>query len=407
MFSAASLLTTILLALSIMGSLVEVNNSPITLPIVRRLNVSDGTINLLQQDKARVAAFKDQSLKHGGHGTPAANVGNGYYIAVGIGSPATTYFLIVDTGSSNTWVGAKTPYVSTSTSTFTGEHVAVSYTTGHFSGYEYIDTVDLGNGLTIAQQSIGVAAADTSGNWGNADGILGLGPVGLTKGSLTDESGTTIPTITDNLHNQGTIHREIVSISFEPITSAQATVNGELTFGGTVKNKHAGPITYTPITNAYPSSRFWGIDQSISYGSSLIMSSTAGIVDVGTTFIHIASYAYKNYKSATGGTLDAATGLLLISSAQYAALENLNFNIGGETFSLTPNAQIWPRVLNAYVGGSSNGIYLVVSDVGSPSGKGFDFVNGYPFTERFLTVFDSSRSRIGFANTPYTGATTN
>ncbi|KAG2140216.1 aspartic peptidase domain-containing protein [Suillus bovinus] len=406
MFSAASLLTIISLALSIIGSFVEVNNSPITLPIARRLNVSNGTINLLQQDKARLAAFKDQSLKHDGHGTPAANVGNGYYIAVGIGNPATTYFLIVDTGSSITWVGAKTPYVSTSTSTSTGQHMTYVYGTGYFSGTEYIDTVDLGNGLVIAKQSIGVAT-DVSSGWGNADGILGLGPVGLTKGSLTAESGTTIPTVADNLHSQGTIHREVFSISFEPITSAQANVNGEITFGGTVKNKHAGPITYTPITTINPASGYWGIDQSITYGSTLIMSSTAGIVDVGTTFIHIATDAYENYQSATGGTPDAATGLLLISSAQYAALENLDFHIGSETFSLTPNAQIWPRVLNAYIGGSSNAIYLVVNDIGTTSGEGFDFVNGYPFIERFLAVFDASRSRVGFAKTRFTDATTN
>ncbi|KAG2141410.1 aspartic peptidase domain-containing protein [Suillus bovinus] len=406
MLSAASLLTIILLALSIMGSLVEVNDSPITLPIARRLNVSNGTTNLVQQDKARVTAIKDQSLKHGGHSVPLGNSLGVYLLEVGIGSPATTYDLIVDASTANTWVGAKTPYVSTSTSTFTGESVAVSYQRASFSGYEYIDTVDLGNGLIIAQQSIGVAY-HTTGDWGDADGILGLGPVGLTKGSLPDESGTTIPTITNNLHSQGTIHREIVSMYFEPATSAEMTASGELTFGGTVKKEHVGPITYTPTTNANPSSNYWGIDQSISYGSSMIMGPVAGIVDAGTTFIYIATYAFNTYQSATGGTPDAATGLLLISSAQYAALQNLNFNIAGETFSLTPNAQIWPRALNSYIGGSSSGIYLIVADIGMPSSKGYDFINGYAFIERFLTVFDSSRSRVGFANTMYTDATTN
>ncbi|KAG2140221.1 aspartic peptidase domain-containing protein [Suillus bovinus] len=406
MFSTASLLTIFVLALSITGSPVKVRNSPITLPIARRLNVSDGTINLVQQDKARVAALQDHILKHGGHSTPATNLGNGYFVAVNIGSPATTYNLIIDTGSSNTWVGAKTPYVGTSTSSSTGERVQVTYGAGYFSGTEYIDTVDFGNGLTIAQQSIGVAN-NTSDNWGDADGILGLGPVGLTEGSLIDDPGMTIPTVTNNLHSQGAIHRETVSIYFEPIYGVQTIINGELTFGGTVKKEHAGSITYTPITNAYPASNYWGIDQSITYGALTILSSTAGVVAVGTTFIHIATDAYETYKSATGGTPDAATDLLLISSAQYAALENLDFNIGGETFSLTPNAQIWPRVLNTYIGGSSNGIYLVVNDLGTTSGKGFDFVNGYPFVERFLTVFDASRSRVGFANTPYTDATTN
>lgn len=42
--------------------------------------------------------------------------------------------LIVDTGSSNTWVGAGTKYVASSTSHDTGDKVSVSYGSGSFSG---------------------------------------------------------------------------------------------------------------------------------------------------------------------------------------------------------------------------------------------------------------------------------
>jgi hypothetical protein len=43
------------------------------------------------------------------------------------------------------------------------------------------------------------------------------------------------------------------------------------------------------VTIAYPASDYWGIDQSISYGSTPILSTTAGIFDSGTTLILIAS----------------------------------------------------------------------------------------------------------------------
>ncbi|KAG2114236.1 aspartic peptidase domain-containing protein [Suillus discolor] len=404
MFPAASLLTIIPLALSITASPIEVVNSPITLPIARRLNVSNGTINFLQQDRDRITALKDRTLKHSGHNTPLTNVGNIYLIAVGVGSPPTTYNLIVDTGSSNTWIGANTPYAVTKTSVNTRQPVSVSYGSGYFDGNEYTDTVTLGKGLTIPHQSIGVAV-DSSG-FSAVDGILGIGPVDLTAGTLEDEPSTKIPTVTDNLHKQGTIHYELVSISFEPTTSTKVT-NGELTFGGTVADKHVGPITYTPITKTNPASGYWGIDQSISYGSTTILSSTAGIVDTGTTFIPIATDAFDKYKSATGGTPDAATGLLQISSAHYKALKNLNFHIGSETYTLTPNAQLWPRALNTALGGSSKALYLVVTNIGTPSGEGFDFVNGYAFLERFYSVYDTAHSRVGLAKTSYTDATTN
>ncbi|KAG1754953.1 aspartic peptidase domain-containing protein [Suillus paluster] len=407
MFPAASLLAILLLALSIAGSPVEVRNSPITIPIVRRLNTSGGTINLSQHDKARVAAIKDRSastLNRRAGNIPVINEAVSYIAQVGIGSPATIYDLIVDTGSSNTWLGSGSAYVKTGTSINTSQPVSVGYGSGYFSGTEYTDTLTLGSGLTITNQSIGVAS-ESSGFTG-VDGILGIGPLGLTEGTLTNEQTTSIPTVTQNLYNQGKISHIIVGISFEPTTSQKVT-NGELTFGGTDATKYSGSIAYTPLTTTQDASHYWGINESIMYGSTTILSTTAGIVDTGTTLIYIATDAYTKYQSATGATLDQVTDLLSISLTQYHALKNLNFNIGKTTYSLTPNAQIWPRSLNTYLGGSSGSIYLVVADIGTPSGQGLDFINGQTFLERFYSVFDTTNSRVGFATTSFTDATTN
>ena len=175
------------------------------------------------------------------------------------------------------------------------------------------------------------------------------------------------------------------------------------------------------MTSTSPASFYWGINQSVKYGSTTISSSVAGIVDTGTTLLYIASGkplkhrlrnpvdatctdAFSKYKSATGATADSATGLLKITSAQYANLQNLVFTIGGTTFTLTPNAQIWPvsinilfktytpsrllqRNLNTLIGGSANSIYLIVGNIGTPSGEGLDFIDGQVFLERFYSVF--------------------
>ena len=117
--------------------------------------------------------------------------------------------------------------------------------------------------------------------------------------------------------------------------------------------------------------------------------------------------AFNRYKSATGAVLDANTGLLKITSAQYANLQPLNFIIGGTTFAFTANAQIWPRSLNSFIGGSAGSIYLVVNDIGTPTGSGLDFINGYAFLERFYTVYDTTNKRVGVATTSFTTATTN
>ncbi len=63
--------------------------------------------------------------------------------------------------------------------------------------------------------------------------------------------------------------------------------------------------------------------------------------------------------------------------------------------------------LNTAIGGSPDFVYLVVNDLGALSGEGLDFIDGMTFLERFYYVFDIANSRVGFATTPFTDATTN
>jgi len=320
-----------------------------------------------------------------------------YTAAVGVGSPATTYTLLIDTGSSNTWVGAGKKYVKTSTSHSTGDSVNVSYGSGSFSGTEFTDTVTVGKGLVIKNQSIGDAS--TAQGFSDVDGIIGIGPVDLTSGTVSNTSS--VPTVTDNLFSQGTIPSNSLGISYVPSTTT-GVVNGELTFGGTDNTKFENQITFVPITKTSPASQFWGIDQSVAYGTKSILNSTSGIVDTGTTLILIATEAFQAYEKATGATMDNTTGLLTLPASGFAKLQDLNFSIGGTTFTLTPDAQVWPVALNAELGGNPGQIYLVVSDLGSSIGQGLDFINGFTFLQRFYSVFDTGKAQVGLANTDFT-----
>lgn len=88
--------------------------------------------------------------------------------------------------------------------------------------------------------------------------------------------------------------------------------------------------TYSSLTSTSPASYYWGINQSINYGGTSLLSTTAGIVDTGTTLVLLATDAYKKYVTATGAVYDStSTGLLRITTAQYASLKPLNFVIGG------------------------------------------------------------------------------
>lgn len=123
---------------------------------------------------------------------------------------------------------------------------------------------------------------------------------------------------------------------------------------------------------------------------------------------------------------DNNTGLLRLTTAQFNNLQSLFFTIGGvlcstcltnapyspsstfqTTFELTANAQIWPRSLNTAIGGTAGNVYLIVGDLGTNSGEGLDFINGFTFLERFYSVFDTANRRVGLATTSFTQATTN
>ncbi|KAM5544280.1 hypothetical protein V8D89_001940 [Ganoderma adspersum] len=393
--------------------IVQVRDNLIRIPMAKRFNLT-GSGTLLARDQARARNLVARANAHLSGiplspdaviGVSADNQAVDYVITVEVGNPATAYDLLVDTGSSNTWVGAGRSFVQTSTTRQTRDAVSVTYGSGSFSGTEFTDTVTVGPGLTITGQSIGVAS--TSQGFDGVDGIVGIGPVDLTVDTLSPDTRSTIPTVTDNLFAQGVITEDLVSVSFEP-TNVPEIVNGELTFGGTDSSKFSGSINFVPLTRTSPASLFFGIDQSIRYGTSTnILSSTAGIVDTGTTLILIATDALTRYQRATGAVADRATGLLRLTTAQFANLQSLFFTIGGVTFELTPNAQIWPRALNTAIGGNANSVYLIVGSIGTPSGEGLDFINGMTFLERFYSVFDTANSRVGIANTPFTTATTN
>ena len=59
------------------------------------------------------------------------------------------------------------------------------------------------------------------------------------------------------------------------------------------------------------------------------------------------------------------------------------------------------------IGGTANNIYLIVADIGTPTGQGLDFINGFAFMERFYTIFDTTNKQVGVGLTAFTDATTN
>ncbi|KAG2062883.1 hypothetical protein BDR04DRAFT_1164521 [Suillus decipiens] len=164
--------------------------------------------------------------------------------------------------------------------------------------------------IGVADESRGIAV----------DGILGIGPVGLTVDTLLNRPGDTFATITDYLHTQRVISQPLIGIFFKSST-IDINDDGQLSLGETDPAPCTGNLRYT-------------------------------------------------YRAVTGAIWDVVTDLLTITLAQYNVLQPLNFRIGQETYSLTHNTQIWPRSLNSAVNGVDGVIYiyLVVKSLIGPTG---------------------------------------
>lgn len=130
--------------------------------------------------------------------------------------------------------------------------------------------MNLGPGLTI-KQSIGVAT--TSSGFQGVDGILGVGPVDLTQGTVQHK--TTVPTVTDNLFKAGKIAAHTLGIFYRPINSGSAG-KGEMTWGGVDSTKIVGSLNYVPITTVQPASFYWGVKQTVTYNGQTILPLSAG-----------------------------------------------------------------------------------------------------------------------------------
>ena len=65
------------------------------------------------------------------------------------------------------------------------------------------------------------------------------------------------------------------------------------------------------------------------------------------------------------------------------------------------------RALNTAIGGNANSVYLIVGSIGTPTGEGLDFINGYAWLERFYTAYSAMTNQLGVATTKYTNSTDN
>ncbi|KAN0087814.1 Aspartic peptidase domain containing protein [Tylopilus felleus] len=392
-----------------------------TFPLIRLEGTGAYLNGAADTSHARARFLKSRTPTGPSESMPMFSSAPYFVMQVGVGEPDSVSYqdLIVDTGSSVTWM---MEYTKMSPSKSTGQKVKTTYANGaQLEGSEYLDDVTLAPGLVISKQSIGIISPSSIKlELLNFHGVLGLGPVSLTKGALHPKLNALIPTVMNNLKSQESIEEEVFGVYIPPITSPEET-EGSLIYGGTDPNLYEGNLLYFPLTKTSPASQHWGIDlSSCMYGSRTIISTlVAGIVDTGDPMIVLADdffQLYMNELKILGATLDSeVTGLIEIPPSSVQHMQSLHFKFGEHKFTLDVDSQLLPQRMNTEWLGDPEKRYGLVFPMGHNSGHGFDFILGRPFLEKYYTVssgscfeksmlngrpwqaYDAERQQIGFA----------
>ncbi|KAG6332677.1 hypothetical protein ID866_6414 [Astraeus odoratus] len=358
---------------------------------------------LIVRPKPARALRNHQLKKRDGFGVLTLLRTGDLYVTTIQTSSLNEYEVVVDTGSTYTWVGANPnkPYLEGPSSHYTRYKITEKYGSAQYSGRAYIDTITLrpfgdASVLIINDQAVGSAISVAGLPNSGMDGILGLGLTG--EASIKDQDGNPIPTVVDNLYNQGVITSAVLGVYCVPQNSGGF---GHIAFGNYIDDVITSQVNYVPITRTSPSRNYWGIDAYFTYGTRTILGPTSGTIDSGTNAIHVPHDTFVAYCGDISVAQVDLRNWVTITIQQYNDLQTLSIVIGGQPYDLSPNAQILPRTT------TSSPISLIIRSTVQPSGLGDDFSLGHPFIQRYYVVFNATSSQVGFASTHYTNSQSN
>lgn len=318
-----------------------------------------------------------------------------YYGEIQIGTPAQTFKVVFDTGSSNLWVPSKNhasmciacmlhkKYDSSTSSTYKkdGRDFEIHYGSGSMKGALSKDTVCIGDlcakdqGFAEASNLPGLAFI-----MAKFDGILGMGYPEISVDIVTP--------VMNSLIEQDKVDP---IFGFWLNRDPTAKNGGEMVVGGIDKDHYTGEITWAPVTKK----GYWQFDMSgISINGKDVAcdGSCTAIADTGTSLIAGPKDEVAKIQQAIGAT-PLAQGEFSIPCDKIDSLPEITLKIAGRDFVLTGkdytikmNAMGRTQCISGFMG------------IDLPEKLGKLWILGDDFIGKYYTIFDFGNNRVGFAD---------
>lgn len=339
---------------------------------------------------------------------PITNAIQLYGIDVGVGDPPNVHRLAIGLGSSDTFFGAKKPYIPTRSTVDLNRPFHIDYMYGNATGRWVNDTVSFGSGSNqIQMTNIPLGNVSSFIGFADFDGMLALNRVGESAAHPDIE---TLWTPMSYMWHRNLLKENVFSLSFKPTRTMEPEKNGMITFGGIEPSLFVGKLVWYSC-KSYDA---WDWTASISYGGKTLyptplMGSFDSSYTLGPT---LADDLFAEYVAAIPGAVwdtddfwknnpngSVNRHLLKVPKTSLGQMKDLCFTAADKRpWCLTPEAQMIPENLLP----DPTYRYSYVSPLGTTVKGGSTFIMGMKGLERFYSVYDMENYRIGLAETSWT-----
>ena len=333
-----------------------------------------------------------------------------YFMRVNIGTPAQSFRLQIDTGSSDLWVnyagsslceersspcsisGTYQPNAS-STYQYVNSLFNISYLDGSGSAGDYVkDKVSFG-GITLQSQQFGIGYDSST-----EQSLIGIGYV-TNEAILQYPGARSYSNVPQSLVQAGLINSNAYSLWLNDLDAS----TGSILFGGVNTGQYSGSLETVPViqTNGYYSAFYIALTQISTSGTSSSYSTTTAtgaLLDSGTSLTYLPNDLASGIYNAVGAQYSESSGYPIVDCKLQNSDATINFQFSSPTIKVPLNELV-------LVGGVSRSSGAQVCFLGILPSGGATALLGDTFLRSAYVVYDLANNQISLAQTVFNSTT--